>query len=355
MTSYRVVGLMSGTSLDGLDIAFCEFQRAGGRWKFSIRAGETVEYDSEMAAMLVAAHGLSGEKLMEQHTAYGRWMGEQVKRFLSDRGLTADFVASHGHTVFHQPVRGFTFQLGLGSALAAVSQLPVVSDFRTKDVALGGQGAPLVPIGDRGLFGEFDYCLNLGGIANISFEEENRRIAYDISPCNLLLNALAVREGLPYDDRGKLAAEGRVIEPLLQELNNVAYYRKSHPKSLGREDIEHDFLGLLQRTEPTRDLLRTVVEHIAWQIGVSTDRPWRTSESRMLITGGGAYHDFLVQRIRHHAAMRVEVGGDDLIRFKEALIFAFLGVLRWCEEPNVLASVTGAPYDHCAGSVDLPE
>jgi anhydro-N-acetylmuramic acid kinase len=278
-------------------------------------------------------------------------MGEQVRSFLSERSTSADFIASHGHTVFHRPDEGFTFQAGCGAALAAVAGLPVVYDFRSADVVLGGQGAPLVPIGDRLLFSDYAACLNLGGIANISYEADGKRLAYDVSPCNLLLNELAARTGRVYDAEGMLAASGTVQPRLLGDLNSLAYYTRPLPKSLGREDVERDFLPLLAAELPVEDLLATVCRHIAQQVAEAVSR---VSSGTLLVTGGGALHAHLLREISSACRMTVSTGTNELLHFKEALVFAFLGVLRMRSETNVLSSVTGAGRDHVAGTVALP-
>jgi len=342
---------MSGTSMDGLDIALCRFELQGEQWSYAILAAETLPYTSDWLVRLQSLPELTGEELMAEHAAYGNFLGQAVCDFQKRHPHSVDFVASHGHTVFHQPDRGFTFQAGAGSAIAAVCGLPVVSDFRTADVAMGGQGAPLVPIGDRLLFSPFDACLNLGGIANISFEREGRRIAFDVSPCNLLLNDLAGRIGLPYDDGGKLASSGSINDSLLQRLNALPYYTRPFPKSLGREDIEHDFLPLLDEELMVADSLATVIRHIAVQLAAVLPAK---KEAKLLISGGGALNTALIAEISANVNCEVVVGTPDLLHFKEALIFAFLGVLRWRGEVNVLSSVTGSRSDHCAGSIDLP-
>lgn len=343
--------MMSGTSLDGLDIALCTF-RNNGSWEFTIDAAATIPYSVEWLDRLRRLPSLQGEEFLAEHVAFGTFLGEEAKRFLDASGYRADFIASHGHTVFHQPHRGFTFQAGAGPALATAAGLPVVYDFRSADVALGGQGAPLVPVGDRLLFPAYDYCLNLGGIANISFEEKGMRKAFDVCPCNLVLNELAVRAGMPYDDQGRLAASGRVDTELLARLEALPYYEVSGPRSLGREDIERDFLPLLHAALPLADVMATCVEHIAQRISAAVDV--QVSGKKMLVTGGGAWNTALVKRIAEKSGAHVDTAGADLIDFKEALVFAFLGVLRWQGSINVLQSVTGASRDHCAGSIVLP-
>lgn len=340
---------MSGTSLDGLDIAHCTFQK-DENWSFVINESATIPYPELWQERLRSMHLLNGELLTRLHLEYGRYLGQSVRGFMEASGLDTDFISSHGHTIFHQPQEGFTFQAGAGCALAAVSGLPVVCDFRSSDVILGGQGAPLVPIGDRMLFSEFEYCLNLGGIANISFEDLDKRIAFDVSPCNLLLNSLANRLGYPYDEGGRLALSGNVVEHLLEKLNASAYYQKPPPKSLGREDIERDFIPLFSDQVSVEDQMTTVCTHIGQQIARSVSGP---KGQKILATGGGAWNEALIRSIAEFSGLKVIVPERRLVDFKEALVFAFLGLLRWRGENNVLSSVTGSSRDHSAGAVYL--
>ena len=329
-----------------------EFNR--GRWSFQIEKAETVSYSPKQRNRLESLSGASAEVLAGEDMAYGKLLGELARKFLSGKKYRADFVASHGHTIFHQPGKGFTAQLGSGSSLSVACGLPVVCDFRSVDVALGGQGAPLVPIGDKLLFNNYSHCLNLGGIANISFDSGGKRIAFDICPVNMVLNALANQLGQHYDRGGKLAASGEVRKNLLRKLNALPFYRRGFPKSLGREDIERNIFPILERdAETLEDKLCTFCEHIAVQVArvsvSQTNRP-----SRMLVTGGGAYNAFLMERIRAHSQIKVVIPDRQVIEFKEAMIFAFLGVLRWRNEINSLSSVTGATRNSSGGAVYHP-
>ena len=347
MNSYRVVGLMSGTSLDGVDLALCTFRHEKGGWKFKIEDAKTIPYSFREKGNLALMPVMSVQDFISDHAGYGKFLGGLVKKFLGNR--SADFVASHGHTIFHQPSEHFTFQAGDGAALSAACGLPVVCDFRSVDIALGGQGAPLVPLGDKILFSEYDYCLNLGGIANISFEKKGKRVAFDICPVNIILNHLSLGKGKSFDKDGRIAMKGSVKKNLLSKLNSVSYYRRSFPKSLGREDIEKNFFPILNpNTEMTEDKLRTFCEHIAVQIGSVT------GTGRMLVTGGGAYNSFLIERIRSCSNAEIVIPSKEIIEFKEALIFAFLGLRRWRNEINCLSSVTGALRDSSGGAVYYP-
>lgn len=346
-THFKVIGLMSGTSLDGLDICYCHFQ-LDNQWSFKIIQTETVEYPQEMIERLMESTTLSGLQLTQLDHDLGNYIGKSVQEFVDKYGLEVAFIASHGHTVFHQPENGFTLQIGDINDISAKTGLPVIGDFRSLDVAHGGQGAPLVPIGDRLLFADYDYCLNLGGIANISYEENGDRIAFDISPCNMVLNHLAARFGKSYDHEGSLARSGKVDDSLLRVFNDLPFYSASAPKSLGFEWVEKNFFTLLEQKGYTNeDLLATCVEHFAFQISKAMSRP----NSKLLITGGGAFNNYLIQRIKFHSDSDTEIiiPNKKVIGFKEALIFAFLGVLKVTGQSNCLSSVTGASKDTCGG------
>lgn len=349
-STYVVVGLMSGTSLDGLDVAACQFDHDHGIWKYQIICAETFEYSESMLARLKDAAGLSGLELAQLHVDLGIFHGNRVKEFLNTHKIDADFISSHGHTIFHQPEKSLTLQIGSAPHIAAITGLAVVSDFRTTDVAIGGQGAPLVPIGDLLLFNDYRYCLNLGGIANISIKGTSLK-AFDIAPCNMALNLLANRLGKSYDDEGQIASSGNIHEALLEALNALSFYKTTGPKSLGREFFETEFLPVIDRFDlSVADLMRTVTEHIAIQIAAVIPEGEST---KMLITGGGAFNTFLINRIRTLSNAAIHIPDSMIIQFKEALIFGFLGVLRLRAEANALASVTGAPHDSVGGSVYL--
>ncbi len=346
---YKVIGLMSGTSLDGLDIAAVTFRDSGGNWAWELLQAETITYSDEWTRRLGECMSLSGEDLSRLHVDLGAYFGTKVTEFMDKNSFQPDLVASHGHTVFHQPGHRLTLQIGAGTEIYAASGVPVVCDFRTLDLALGGHGAPLVPVGDRYLFGEYDACLNLGGIANISYEQGGNRIAYDICPCNMILNRLAKREGRIYDEDGILAAGGEVLTERLDQLNALAYYSSPPPKSLGQEYIESDVLPVLEKGN-ARDLLRTSVEHTAQMISRAV-RQINTTTPEVLITGGGAFNSFLIKRMQELLGdeARLVVPDPQIVSYKEALVFAFLGVLRIRGEINVWASVTGAVRDSSSG------
>ncbi len=353
MHKYNAIGLMSGTSLDGLDIAACEFVLENGNWSFKILFSHTYPYSTEWKEKLAGLPKTDALAFSYINVEYGHLIGRLTRNFLESTRFRPDLIASHGHTVFHQPGHGLTVQAGSGSAIAAETGFPVICDFRSVDVALGGQGAPLVPVGDRLLFPGFDACLNLGGFANISMEHDGQRIAFDICPVNIILNRLAAILGMDFDKDGEKAGSGEVVHGLLKQLNNLGYYHQKWPKSLGREWLEHEFLPLINILgEPANNLLRTVCEHIAQQVNqaLNTDYPLK-----ILVTGGGAYNKFLMERINDSGNHNWIVPAETWIDFKEALVFAFLGVLRWRGEPNVLHSVTGSRLDHSGGAIYQPQ
>lgn len=351
--TYNVIGLMSGTSLDGLDIAYCHFIKKETSWEYKIKAAQTIHYPPVLKKKLIAATSMTGLDLTMLDAELGRYFGNQVKKFVRDYALKKpDFIASHGHTVFHQPHRGFTLQIASGAYIAAQSKIPVVCDFRTLDVAMQGQGAPLVPIGDELLFNQFEYCLNLGGFANVSFRKNKKRKAFDICPVNIVLNELASRLGKQFDRNGLLAKRGKVNDGLLKQLNELNFYRQKAPKSLGREWVDKYVFPLLNKSKfKETDLLATFVEHIAYQIAKSLKAK---AKEKILLTGGGAYNAYLVERIKFYSKAQIIIPENKLVEFKEALIFAFLGMLRWAGKTNTLKTVTGAQKDTCSGTIYLP-
>jgi anhydro-N-acetylmuramic acid kinase len=349
---YRVLGLMSGTSLDGVDLALCSFERKGKKWSFSTEGAVTIPYNRKWKKILLEAHLSDAAGLMKHHAHYGKFLGTLCSKFLESGPHKApDFIASHGHTIFHQPEAGFTFQLGDGCAISAASGLPVIYDFRNLDVQLGGQGAPLVPVGDRLLFHQYDVCVNLGGIANLSFEQKGARLAWDICFVNMGLNFLAGKIGRSFDPGGKIAAAGVMDVRLLNALLKVKGKIKGNRPSLAREHFEKfivPLIGVITNVQEAGDVLRTFTEYAA--ISISKDII-SAKGKRVLLSGGGARNLFLVERIRSHcgAGVLVETGSPEIIDFKEAIIFAFLGVLKKEGLNNTLCTVTGASSDSSGG------
>jgi len=342
---------MSGTSLDGLDIVAAEFTKSDHKWHYKILAAETVIYPEEWQSRLANACNLPGKELMELHNEYGAMTGRLVSRFMKANSFFPDLIASHGHTVFHQPSAGLSFQIGNGIFIAKETKTLTIADFRQGDVALGGEGAPLVPAGDRLLFPEYTYCLNLGGFANISFEKNRKRIAFDICPVNFVLNHLANKIGLQFDKNGELGSRGKADKNLVCSLNQIEYYRQPPPKSLGREWAEQFFIPLLSASQISiHDKMRSVYEHIAMQTGKVIEEV----DASVLITGGGAYNKFLIDSLGQFTKARLIIPDDKLLKFKEALVFAFLGLLRYFGEINCYSSVTGAEHDTSAGVIFYP-
>lgn len=358
---YKAIGIMSGSSLDGLDICFAEYEENGGKWIYEIKATDCIPYNNEWIDKLKNAVHLSAKEYLRLHTAYGHYIGEQVNRFIDMHHLhhQVQLIASHGHTTFHEPSYKTTGQLGDGAAIAAVTGINVVSDLRAMDIALNGQGAPIVPIGEKLLLGDHRYFLNLGGIANISANIPDNYIAFDVCPANRVLNMLVKELGHEYDDRGAIAATGSINGPLLNQLNNLDFYKTSFPKSLANDygtDIIYPIIQQIKLSVP--DALRTYVEHIAIQIknAIVSLEKYKFSSERpsILVCGGGALNNFQIERLKtllSSTNVEVVAPARTLIEFKEALIMGLIGVLRWREENNVLHTVTGASRSSIGGAI----
>jgi anhydro-N-acetylmuramic acid kinase len=342
---------MSGTSLDGLDLAACRFT-FGESWSFEILKAVTIPYSHKWVSKLVGASSLNALDFVLLNNEFGKFIGKQVADFCSDLPEKPDLVSSHGHTIFHQPVDRLTLQIGNGASIAVYAGLPTVCDFRSVDVALKGQGAPLVPIGDELLFGQYEICLNLGGIANVSFREENERRAFDICPVNMAFNHFIKEQGYEYDLDGNLGRTGSIQNELLTLLNELEFYHQKGPKSLSREWFENEFLPLINSFQLTpEDILRTLYEHISDQLSLAIDQ---YPKGQILVTGGGAHNVFLIELFSEKTKHKTVVPSEQIIDFKEAVIFAFLGVLRLRNEINCLKSVTGSNHDHSGGVIYLP-
>jgi anhydro-N-acetylmuramic acid kinase len=358
MEVITALGIMSGTSVDGLDIVAAEFKFIKGAWTYRILKSEFIPYPGSLRNTLLEAIYLNGEELITLDQIFGEYIGDRILNFCNKQQFKADLIASHGHTVFHQPDRGITLQIGNGQTIYQKTNIRVINDFRKIDVLRGGQGAPLVPVGDKFLFGEFDFCLNIGGFSNISFDNShNQRLAYDVGPANIILNYLAGKIGKSYDDKGSLARNGNVLEDLLNDLNALPYYSSDPPKSLGLEWVKKNIVDRISRSDSSlKDLMRTLIEHIAFQIDKSIKTEIRkhslVKDCKILVTGGGAYNDFLVNRLENMSdGFFYVIPEREIIEFKEALIFAFLGVLRFRNEINIWKSVTGAKQDSCGGTI----
>ena len=371
---YRAIGLMSGSSLDGLDIIFAEINENGGKWTYEITRADCYSYPSTWIKRLKEATSLTALEYQLLHIEYGHYLGEQVNRFIEENQLhyQVALVASHGHTTFHIPAKKMTAQLGDGAAIAATTQLPVVSDLRSLDIAFGGQGAPIVPIGEKLLLGDYDYFLNIGGIANIagSAKPPSGRWGFDVCAANRVLNMLAADAGKEYDNGGQMAATGIIDNALLEKLNALDYYKQPSPKSLANDFGTDTVYPLIKDTGSSiPDALRTYTEHIAIQIknAISTagnlKPPPASGETnlskgvlpdKLLCTGGGAFNAFLIERLKDQLKelnIDVIIPDEKLVKYKEALVMALIGVLRWREEANVLSSVTGAKRDSVGGAM----
>ena len=355
MRKYNVVGVMSGTSMDGLDLAHCTIEETeAGKWSYTINAATTIGYEEKWRLRLSKLRHQNSMVFHKSDRFYGQFIGENIKKFLDDNGLEADLISSHGHTVFHQPENNITVQIGDGNSIYACTGVPTVTNFRALDVILGGEGAPLVGVADQMLFGEYDMCLNLGGFANISAAVNDSRVAFDVGPCNIVLNRIAREFDQEYDKDGEIAEKGEIDYDLLADLNEVEYYGYEPPKSLGREWISTHFWGNVRNSVAKKeDKMKTLVDHIAQQIGNSIEdlSGEDSSGKRVLITGGGAFNKSLISHIKMHTEAEVVVPEDILVDYKESLAFALLGVLRVQNKINVFNVVTGASESSVSGSL----
>ncbi len=352
---------MSGSSLDGVDLAAVDFSLNTPlpfdpeHLTWSLAASETVPFPKEISNALKEAPHLPAKKLFELHTKLGRFFGKVAKHFVDDNQLNPDFLSSHGHTVFHHPEKGFTLQIGDGASIASSAQIPVICDFRGADIALGGQGTPIAPAADRYLFSGYDFYLNIGGIANISSTLNNELVAFDIAPANQLLNHLAQKIGLKYDNNGQVAASGQLNPILLEVLNGFEFYKKDWPKSLDNQWIMNNFIPILDQSNDTIDnILHTTTQHIAIQIAqtiAALKRLEHKPSYRLFATGGGAFNSYLMNSIQQHSDVELVLPDSKLIAFKEAILMSLMGLLRIMEVPNCFASVTGAKKDSVGGAI----
>ena len=356
MKTFRVIGLMSGTSLDGLDVADVTFSLTGDHtWSFELNNSFLYAYDTEILTRLKSAFQLPSQELTQLSADLGRFYAEKVNAFISDKKInksSVDFIASHGQTIFHQPQSGYTLQIGNGPELAVETELPTVVDFRTKDVALGGNGAPLIPVADHLLFSKYaEAFLNLGGFSNVSYKKDNTVFSFDICPVNIIVNELMRTIGEEYDAFGECGEQGEINPSLLKELNALSFYSEVGPKSLGWEWVEKAVLPLLNQEKDLKNKIRTLYEHIAFQIGNSLNEIGAKST---LVTGGGAKNVFLIERIKSYTDGEIIIPEESIIDYKEAIGFAFLGLLKWNGEINVWSSVTGSKCDSSSGVIIAP-
>jgi len=348
---YYIIGQMSGTSLDGVDLVYVKIV-FDIKYNFEIIYSETVAYSNEWQQRLVNGFNLNRMRLKDLDHNYGLLLGKIIKQFIERNQIErVDFISSHGHTIFHKPELEYTLQIGNGREITEVTGVKTICDFRVQDVKLGGQGAPLVPIGDKLLFSEFDYCLNLGGFANVSLDKNKEKIAFDICPTNIVLNYYIRQLGVAFDNEGKMASTGEINIDLLNELNQLSFYKDVPPKSLGFEFIQDTILPLIDKYSlEVKDVLRTFLEHSAIQIGEVLN-----TSGKCLTTGGGVFNTFLIERIKVHSETEIYIPSKQIADYKEALIFAFLGYLKNLNQVNCLSSVTGAKRDHSSGIIHNPK
>ena len=343
--TYRTLGVMSGTSIDGLDLAICSFNKTK-EWNFKIEKCKTVKYTKNWKYILGNLHNSTIQNILKHDIIYAKLIAKEIKKFLKNENV--DFIASHGHTIFHQPEKKYTLQIGNGRTIANITRLKTITNFRNLDISLGGQGAPLVPVGDLKLFKNFKYCLNIGGIANISIKEKNKIKAIDICPANIVLNKISRKLKLDFDNEGNLAMQGKIITKLFSKLNSLSYYNNKSPKSLSREWVEKNIDPLILERYNHKDVLHTLCEHMGKQIGQYL------KEGKTLVTGGGAFNKYLIERLKNYSNSQIVLPNKKIINFKEAMIFAFLGVLKIRNQNNCLKSVTGAKQNSCGGEINNP-
>ncbi|MCB9262317.1 MAG: anhydro-N-acetylmuramic acid kinase [Flavobacteriales bacterium] len=354
MKTYRVVGVMSGTSMDGVDLAHCQLtENEAGQWNYKINAAKTIQYSDLWRLRLSKLRNQNALNVYRTDRYYGEYIGRLINEFLAENYLTADLISSHGHTIFHQPENNLTFQIGSPSAISAITGLPTVANFRAIDVVKKGEGAPISGIGDRLLFSEYDMGLNLGGFANISAVIDGKSVAFDIAPCNIVLNRIAREFDLEFDKDGKIAEKGSINYDLLSELNGIEYYKQPYPKSLGREWINENFWFRVKQSDVSKqDKMKTLVDHIGQQIGNDIEQLSNGKQNiKIIVTGGGAFNPVLIDHIQTHTDAEIIVPDRTLIEYKEALIFALMGILRVQNKPNIWASFTGAKSDSIGGEL----
>jgi len=348
----KAIGLMSGSSLDAIDIAYCEFNKTEKKWSFQMPITESIPMPERWKARLIHLPTQSALVYVKTHTYLGHFLGETLCNFIQKNQLKPDLIASHGHTIFHEPQNLMTAQIGDGAAIAAITGIPTITQLRSSDVALGGQGAPIVPIGDKYLFADHRFCLNLGGIANISVKTADDMVAYDIGGANQILNRLVGPLGIPYDDKGTLARKGQLNTDLFNALNELPFFRQLPPKSLSNQWVQTTLWEKIGTAAlSVEDSLHTFCKHLAEQVATAISPYNPTKNDELLITGGGAFNSFLVEQIVEAVPCKVVVPDEKIISFKEALVMAFCGVLRWQQIPNVFSSVTGAKQDSVNGAV----
>ncbi len=354
------LGIMSGSSLDGLDIALCKFNGLDrNKLSFSVEKAVSVSFPTELYERLKSSTSLSTSDLFKLEVSFSKFCAKSVYEHMISSSLKIDYIAFHGHTIFHFPEDGFTTQIGNGSIIAAETGIPCITDFRAKDIALGGQGAPLAPIVEHYLYPGYDLYFNVGGIANLSLHKEDCILSFDSCPCNQVLNYLSTQIGLPYDDKGSLARKGTISRALIMKWDQLDYFARPTPKSMDNSWVKEIFIEVMDKTEISReDKLATMTEFIAMRL--TCDVRALIPESQRLIsgfiTGGGTYNEYLVERIREHMKtipLRLVIPDEDTINFKEAILMALMGYLRVNKIQNTIPSVTGASQPTIGGAIYL--
>jgi len=350
-----ILGLMSGSSLDGIDMALCSFSGLGESLQWKLIHSVHVPFEPKWKKLLQDLPGSSAYDLSLADYDFGNLLGASSKKYFSD--FKPDYIASHGHTIFHYPALKMTCQIGNGAVIASASGINTICDFRSMDIGYGGQGAPIVSLFDLDFFGGLDVLVNLGGIANLTVPDKNQTIAYDIGPCNQLLNYLAGSIGLEYDQDGLLAAQGEIDQNLLKTLSGHSYFDRTFPKTLDNGYIFNEFVPILDKSKASvQDKLRTVVELIAKMLSreITMHLANHKTKAGVMFTGGGAKNTFLMETFRKKAVGFEMIETDDeMIDFKEAIMMAYLGYLRVKGKINVLSKVTGASKDSIGGSIYL--
>lgn len=349
----NILGLMSGTSMDGMDAALCHFSDENAiDWK--IRYFKCFDYPEHLKVLMQKAQDSpSTEHLTAAEMGYAQWcieIIEEVKAWAYEEDIEIHGVGIHGQTLFHQPEQKLTYQAGVLPIIAKETGLVVVGNFRIQDVLLGGQGAPLVPFGDQLLFSGYEGCLNLGGFANLSKGNptlgEGVLAAFDIAPANIVLNELASLLGHPFDNGGEIARKGMLNGWILDQLDSLEYYEHNGPKSLGVEWVEKFIDPIIYTVDP-QTALATYTEHLAQQI-VN-----QLPSGKTLVTGGGAFNQYLMERIELLGG-NCELANPILIEAKEALIFALLAHQRLLGRANVYGHTTGSGMTHSSGVIHHP-
>ena len=345
-SSFNIIGVMSGTSVDGLDLCYVSFTK-DFLSNYKIICSETIDYPSNLKSNLINAINLDETKLKELDLKLGEFIAFSIEDFLQNNNLRKpDLISSHGHTVYHQPKILKTLQIGSGEVINKVTGIKTVNNFREQDVKLGGEGAPLVPIGDKILFKNYKYCLNLGGFVNISIKNNDQILAYDICALNTVLNFYSKKTGYDYDKNGNLSKQGAINSDMFNELNKLNFYSKKNPKSLGIEFVKEVLFPLINKYQINYlDVLATYIKHVAFQIKKNI-----TGKEKVLLSGGGSFNKTLIQNLENYN-VNYTIPENTIVNFKESLIFALLGYLKINNKTNCLKSVTGASRDHSSGDI----